>query len=755
MSKKIYISGMHSGQSPCPGVGIARSIRKAFPGLTLVGVDHWQGSSGLHDSSIDEILILPQWHQIDDERHVRQLHEIMDSGNLWISSLDMEVRWLSEKFGPHAHLLAPGGSALLQTEKPAVKAFSELGFLVPEYISASLPDSEIHRFLRHSSWQCWLKSPFHDAKRVSSWGAFDRSRHAMAKSWRTSELFVQRNVFGNEESIAFSAYRGELLGAVHMEKRLLTPEGKTWAGRVTPASAEFVSVFKEVIRALDWSGGGEIEYVRDPDGKKWIIECNPRFPAWIFGAALSGLNLPARMISRIWDLPLLENISRFPFFTRVVQEIPAKESVGLPLPADPTSMGWVGDGKKGKGGASVALSLPTLKDSTGQGEDGEEDETIEAERIEKGIEPLSPAFQAEIASVSTSFAHSGGDTPARIHLEQWTNSRFETLAKNVGASRARRPEIRIGYSVKTSPTADHLRKAMKHGFFSECISQMEVRRALEFGFKPSDVILNGPGKFWPLTVPHTMGLHMLFCDSVEEFDRVIEMPGIAQALGFRMRLPKLHSRFGNPLDQFENFQGIVERVRKIKGRADLGFHFHMPSWAIGVESWMEALRSLIVWCQTMETLTEVPVRRLDLGGGFFPSDLENLNFKFIQETVGESLKNVQGIYLEPGRSLTQDGEVLVSRVLDVRKSKAGKNSEIVVDACIAELPLVQAFTHRIFYQGELLKKGACKVLGRICMEDDILSNGLAIPESVKIGDLLVFGDAGGYERTMSYDFGRG
>ena len=41
------------------------------------------------------------------------------------------------------------------------------------------------------------------------------------------------------------------------------------------------------------------------------------------------------------------------------------------------------------------------------------------------------------------------------------------------------------------------------------------------------------------------------------------------------------------------------------------------------------------------------------------------------------------------------------------------------------------------------------------MEDDILSKGVELPDSVEVGDLVVFGDAGGYERTMSYDFGRG
>ena len=285
---------------------------------------------------------------------------------------------------------------------------------------------------------------------------------------------------------------------------------------------------------------------------------------------------------------------------------------------------------------------------------------------------------------------------------------------------------------------------------------MEVNRALKFGFMPEQIILNGPGKFWPLTAEPVSGLHMLFCDSLEECDRVLEMPGIAGSLGFRMRLPKLNSRFGNSLEQFENFQGIVERVRKIgRKKLDLGFHFHMASWSIGVDCWMEALQALIVWCQSVQQLTDVTVRRLDLGGGFFPADLENLNFRAIQEAVADALPGVQGIYFEPGRALSQDGEVLVSRVLDVRKSRGGKVSEIVVDACIAELPLVSAYTHRVYYEGSLMKKGTTRILGRICMEDDILSNGLAIPDTVQVGDLVTFGDAGGYERTMAYEFGRG
>jgi diaminopimelate decarboxylase len=194
-----------------------------------------------------------------------------------------------------------------------------------------------------------------------------------------------------------------------------------------------------------------------------------------------------------------------------------------------------------------------------------------------------------------------------------------------------------------------------------------------------------------------------------------------------MRLPKLHSRFGNALDDFGNFQRIAESVRALKGKAELGFHFHMPSWVIGVDRWQDSLRSLFVWCQTFEQLTGSTVRHLDLGGGFFPADLEALDFGSIRTAVGEALPGVRAIYFEPGRALTQDGEVLVSRVLDVRRTPGNKPLEVVVDACIAELPHTHAFSHRIFYgprpratagkHDVSLKKGRVRILGRICMED--------------------------------------
>lgn len=755
-SKSIYISGMHSGQSPFPGNGIARCLRKAFPEINLIGVDHWQGSSGLHDDYLNDVLLFPQWHQIDHERHTNHIRSLLDEGHLWISSLDMEVHWLQENVGEHPNLFAPGKKAIKLTEKPEVQAFSNMEFYIADHMSALAPDDELHAFMRHHSWRCWLKSPYHDASAISSWSSFLRSRDAMTRNWKTPRLFLQRHITGSEESIAFCAHQGRLLGAVHMEKRQITAQGKTWGGRVNELDPETTEQLRQVVQKTQWSGGGELEYTKDPDGKKWIIECNPRFPAWIYGAALAGYNLPARMVSAVLNKDFCEHKSAYPFFVRVVHEVPAKEEVGMGFAVDSQLIStWsASHGGKGKGKGSV--SLPELKDSI---KDDELKENLNLPTLESET-PMPLAYKNEVFQQVQKFQ---GETPARILLSNWSQASFDHVTLPSRYERSAAPEIRIGYSVKTSPTDAQLLCAKEKNFYLECISQAEIERVINLGVPANRVILNGPGKFWPSTKPPQTGLHMVFCDSIEEFERSAKIPNLTQCLGLRIRLPQLASRFGVAVDEFEEFERLVQAIRSVKGKVALGFHFHMASWAIGIQRWSESFQSVLTWCHSLEQLTQVKVEYLDLGGGFFPQDFKDLNFSVVQECTAQWLKNVKGIYFEPGRALTQDAEILVSRVLDIRHSAKGKIKEIVVDASVAELPLAHNYPHRIFFQHQsgaksavqTLEKGGTRILGRICMEDDILSYGVKIPEGTQIGDLIVFGDAGAYERSMSYEFGRG
>ena len=85
---------------------------------------------------------------------------------------------------------------------------------------------------------------------------------------------------------------------------------------------------------------------------------------------------------------------------------------------------------------------------------------------------------------------------------------------------------------------------------------------------------------------------------------------------------------------------------------------------------------------------------------------------------------------------------------------------MVSDACLAELPLAVDFGRSVYHMNKLgeiskLTTGVGRILGRICMEHDILANGILLPEKIEEDDLLIFSHAGAYESSMSYKFGNG
>ena len=91
----VYISGVHSGPSPAPGIGVARCLRRAFPQARLVAVDYSSMSSGLNWPEFDGFRLFPEWPQLDLQEHVKVLRDLVDRGALWLSVGDREVSWIA------------------------------------------------------------------------------------------------------------------------------------------------------------------------------------------------------------------------------------------------------------------------------------------------------------------------------------------------------------------------------------------------------------------------------------------------------------------------------------------------------------------------------------------------------------------------------------------------------------------------------------------------------------------------------------
>jgi diaminopimelate decarboxylase len=735
MADVLFISGLYSGPSPSAGLGVARSLRAAFPGARLVGVDYWAGSTGFHDGVFDRIWLKPSWDLIEQDLYAKEIEGALAQGAFWIPTLDLEVAWLARMLKPMRGLLAPHAAALAPTRKPKPGVAEMLPFGLPPTLDLAASDDEIHAFCRAHSWRVWVKGPYHEAVAATSWRRLEEIRKQMAERWENGPLSLQAHIRGYEESIAFAAVDGRLADAVYMKKRIVTPEGKTWAGRVGEVPADLLAAVEGAVASLHWTGGAEIELLRDVDGRLWLLEWNPRFPAWVNGAALAGRNLAAALVKAALGLgstrrPAMDESE----FARVVVEVPVRSDLPLPLPGEPDHGALAAAGKYGAGLSAI---LPMLA------------ATAPVEAPPSAPPALSSETAADLRALDAA-----APTPRRMLLPATARAAFAQLDSGRLIDGT---ALHFAYSVKTSPDVEYLALARKSGMLAECISQLELRRALEQGWRADEIILNGPGKWWPETAPAIDGLRAVFCDSVEELERLAASPRNDRLWGVRLRIPGFDSRFGIALDAPDSFERLCAAVAALPKTRAFGIHVHMASSLVGIGHWRDVVESAIVWARMIEAATARPVRALDLGGGYHPEDLPHLPFAEITAFARANLPALREVYVEPGRALTQSTMAILTRVLDVRRS-AGKLDEVVVDACIAELPLAAVNPHRVFRLTEdgavAVSRGSVRVLGRICMEDDVISSGLDLPESLAVGDRLVICDAGAYERTMSYEFGR-
>ncbi|HYN86450.1 MAG TPA: ATP-grasp domain-containing protein [Pyrinomonadaceae bacterium] len=776
---KIYISGLYSGTNPQPGVGIARSLREAFPRATLVGVEYSNRCSGIHWPDFDELWLQRPWEELDLDAYAEDIRAALDGGALWISGVDLEIMWLASVFPEgHKNLLTPPPSALRKISKPAVEAHRGLPLKVPTFIPTDRSDWELHAFCRQHGWKVWLKGPYYEAVRTPTWDSFERVRMLLSRAWSTERLFLQTHVTGYEESVCFAAYRGELAGSVYMRKRELTEEGKTWAGDVTEVPEEFTAPLRRMVKELNWTGGAELEMVRDTGGQLWLLECNPRFPAWIYGSSIAGQNLPALLVEsatgvmarRATDGAACEE------FTRVVLEVPVRPQFPLPSLPEPFPGGVGHSMKHPSGTLALAERLHKMRvietdgevhgDISARGNNGNGNGNGNGHRPAARAANTAPAVPPSFLKDLETYDFDEAETPGWLFLDTTAASLFRRASDIASGLTNSSVKVTNAYSIKTNPDERLVRLAKESGFLAEAISLLEVQKALKVGFKPEQVILNGPGKWWPEGLLPKAPLHAVFSDSIADLRRVVAgfESGELRAKIAGVRLRAHGSRFGIPVDSPEALQKLVAAVELLPRDVAFGVHFHMASSNIGVRQWWHLYESMLRWCRSVETLAGRRIECLDVGGGWFPDDWHVDSADQFASAVASARKMLPGVaevVSEPGKALAQPSMALAMRLLEFERSKDGEIKEAVVDGSIAELPMHFFQPHRILHRDartgrfNALARGETQLWGRLCMEHDVVALGVELPKDVARGDVLVFCDAGAYDRSMSYVFGRG
>lgn len=153
----------------------------------------------------------------------------------------------------------------------------------------------LHELPDGFSFPLVIKGKFYDAAVVYSPDQARAAFNRIASKWGLP-VIVQEFICGQEVNVtAIGDGTGNTIGAVPMRKQYITDKGKAWAG-ISIDDKKLMAMTKKLIRSSQWRGGMELEVVRTDDEHYYLIEINPRFPAWIYLAAGCGQNHPEALV---------------------------------------------------------------------------------------------------------------------------------------------------------------------------------------------------------------------------------------------------------------------------------------------------------------------------------------------------------------------------------------------------------------------------------------------------------------------------
>lgn len=328
----------------------------------------------------------------------------------------------------------------------------------------------------------------------------------------------------------------------------------------------------------------------------------------------------------------------------------------------------------------------------------------------------------------------------------------------------------IYYAVKSNHEPRILSEIATMGFGADTVSIGEVRRAVEAGFKPADIVLSGVGKSADeIAEALALGIGCINAESLEELDEIAEIAAqqkVSAPVALRLN-PDIDARThkfistGKAENKFGiNLDFLDEALEKVKASEwiDLqGFHLHIGSQITEGEVFRDlgAKATAIYHLFVEKGFTP---RRIDLGGGLGvdyaePDRNPVADFRGWFRAVASTLEipgNV-AVYFEPGRAVSAQCGSIISKVIRIKKGVDRQFA--ILDAGFNNLlrPALYQANHKIqkldVDESTVADTELYDVVGPVCESSDVFAVSLRLPV-LKKGDLVAIRSAGAYGSSM-------
>ena len=304
MKKKIVVAvtALNAIDSPGPGVAVIRAIRECDDfEVRIIGLSYEALEPGLymHDL-VDKSYQIPYPSAGTDSLmgRLKYIHEI-EHIDVIIPNFDAELFnfiKLQDKLKEMGiHTFLPDLEQFEARDKVKLFEFGKKhGMHVPaDKIIYSA--KELHKVAEEIAYPMVVKGKFYDAIIANTMEQAEKAFYKIQAKWGLP-IIVQEFISGTEINIAaLGDGKGNAISVIPMRKLYITDKGKAWAG-ITLDDENYIELARKFIKVTKWRGGCELEIMQTSDGKPYIMEVNPRFPAWIYLTAAAGQNQPASLV---------------------------------------------------------------------------------------------------------------------------------------------------------------------------------------------------------------------------------------------------------------------------------------------------------------------------------------------------------------------------------------------------------------------------------------------------------------------------
>jgi len=329
-----------------------------------------------------------------------------------------------------------------------------------------------------------------------------------------------------------------------------------------------------------------------------------------------------------------------------------------------------------------------------------------------------------------------------------------------------REKDKICYSVKSNSNIHLLELLADLGSGFDVVSGNELRKCLEAGAKPEDIVFSGVGKTEEeLVLAIKENIFSINIESEEELDRIIKTAkDLEKKAQCMIRINPDISSESHPYIQTglktskfgilrEGIDSIVEKASKSRLINLKGIASHVGSQIFNKELIFENLNLLIEIANNLIRQGHA-LSYIDLGGGLGISYQEEKELKprgVLEEVISKLEPLNLNLLLEPGRSISGNTGVLLSKVEYLKKTS--DLNFAVIDSGMNDLlrpSLYQAWHNISVVETNNQKELSYSVVGPVCESGDTFGEDRIL--SLDEDSILAIHDAGAYGHVMSSNY---